>query len=153
MRTELNLRARQAYLRGVQPRGTWLADRDAWPHKVQPGVIPAGLALLAVLIAAARAYAFGRSARPPPDTHVRAEQKAANCSLFRWLSPAAQRAIGVPLCRADQTTHSLHQPPWAGTAMEEFLAAVLARAACLLAGAQIVPLIRAFLATLSPARP
>ena len=37
--------------------------------------------------------------------------------------------------------------------MEEFLAAVLARAACLLAGALMVRLIRAFLAMPSPARP
>jgi hypothetical protein len=37
--------------------------------------------------------------------------------------------------------------------MEEFLAAVLARAACLLAGALIGRLIRAFLAMPSPARP
>jgi hypothetical protein len=37
--------------------------------------------------------------------------------------------------------------------MEEFLAAVLARAACLLAEAMIVRLTHAFLATPSPARP
>jgi hypothetical protein len=37
--------------------------------------------------------------------------------------------------------------------MEQFLAAVLARAACLLAGALIVRLTLAFLATLYPARP
>ena len=37
--------------------------------------------------------------------------------------------------------------------MEEFLAAVLARAACLLAGALMARLIRAFLAIPSPARP
>ena len=37
--------------------------------------------------------------------------------------------------------------------MEEFLAAVLSRAACLLAGALIMCLTRAFPATLSPDRP
>ena len=37
--------------------------------------------------------------------------------------------------------------------MEEFLAAVLARAACLLAGALTVRLTRAFLAMPTPARP
>ncbi len=37
--------------------------------------------------------------------------------------------------------------------MEEFLAAVLARAACLPAGALMVRLIRALLAMPSPARP
>ena len=37
--------------------------------------------------------------------------------------------------------------------MEEFLAAILARAACLLAGALIVRPTRAFLAAPSPARP
>jgi hypothetical protein len=37
--------------------------------------------------------------------------------------------------------------------MEQSLAVVLARASCLLAGAPIVRLTRAFLATPSPARP
>ena len=59
----------------------------------------------------------------------------------------------MPLCRANLPTRRLHYPPWAGTAMEEFLAAVLARAASLLAGALIGRLIRAFLAMPSPARP
>jgi len=47
---------------------------------------------------------------------------------------------------------SVRQPPWAGTTIEEFVAAVLATAARLLAGALSARLVRAFPVMSSPAR-
>ncbi len=85
----------------------------------------------------------------PQDTQARKEQQAPGWSRSTQLSPAAQRGFGSPFTgRARQPTvcaiqHRLEPP------MEEFPAA-MARAACRLAGALIVPLSRAFLATPCP---
>ena len=89
----------------------------------------------------------------PQDTRAREGAKGRGLLTVQAAITCGSARIRVPLCRANLPTRRLHSPPWAGTAMEEFLAAVLARAACLLAGALIGRLIRAFLAMPSPARP
>jgi len=92
---------------------------------------------------------FGPARR---DMQVRKEQGRVLLAVQAAVTCSSAR-IRVPFHRVNQTTHRLHHPPWAGTAMEQFLAAVLARAACLVAGALIVRLSRAFLAMPGPARP
>jgi hypothetical protein len=88
---------------------------------------------------------------PKPAGHAGPEAgKSAACSPFRQLSPAAPRGSGDPSPGGPDHPPGLRHPPGAGTTVEEFPAAVLARAARLLAGAQIVRLIRAFPATPSP---
>jgi hypothetical protein len=59
----------------------------------------------------------------------------------------------VPFHGVNQLPTATHHPLRAGIAMEQFLAAVLARAACMVAGALVVRLTRAFPAAPSPARP
>jgi len=95
---------------------------------------------------------LGPFGRPRRDMQVRKEQGRGLLAVQAAVTCSSTR-IRVPFHRVNQTTHRLHHPPWAGTAMERFLAAVLARAGCLVAGALIVRLSRAFLAMPSPVRP